>query len=157
MFIFERERAQGKGRERGRHRIQSRLQALSCQHRAQCRAQTHELKDHDRSPSQMLNWMSHPGARKVRFLLVFLYSPWHIRVWALKILLCPWSNTSHNQKHILSIFCLKLIVRNKPVSFWGLMSSPILLGWMQPSIPRESYSVQVFIGTRSYFQHINSL
>ena len=40
MFIFERwrktEHEQGRGRERGRHRIQSRLQSLSCQHRARC-------------------------------------------------------------------------------------------------------------------------
>ena len=33
----------GKGAERGRHRIQSRLQALRCQHRARRRARTHEL------------------------------------------------------------------------------------------------------------------
>ena len=35
MFIFEREtdREQGWGRERGRHKIRSRLQAPSCQHR----------------------------------------------------------------------------------------------------------------------------
>ncbi|XP_058569828.1 ralBP1-associated Eps domain-containing protein 2 isoform X6 [Neofelis nebulosa] len=34
LFIFEREHKQGMGRDRGRHRIRSRLQALSCQHRA---------------------------------------------------------------------------------------------------------------------------
>ena len=49
-------------RKRGRHRIQSRLQALSCQHRAWCRAQTHELWDHDLSWSWTLNRLSHPGA-----------------------------------------------------------------------------------------------
>ena len=45
MFIYflrEREREReckwGRDRERGRHRIQSRLQALSCQHTALCRA-----------------------------------------------------------------------------------------------------------------------
>ena len=51
-----------RGRERGRHRIQSRLQALSCQHRAQCRAWNHELWDHDLSWSQMFSGLSHPGA-----------------------------------------------------------------------------------------------
>ena len=49
------------GAERGRHRICSRLQALSSQHRAQCGAWTHELQDHDLSQSRTLNWLSHPG------------------------------------------------------------------------------------------------
>ena len=70
MFIFERERErereraheQGRGRERGRHRIWSRLQALSCQHRAQHGTRTQEPQDHDLSRSQMLHWLSHPGA-----------------------------------------------------------------------------------------------
>ena len=60
LFIFERERqsmSKG-GAERGRHRIQSRLQALSCQHRAWHRAQTHQPWDHNPT----LNWLSHPGA-----------------------------------------------------------------------------------------------
>ena len=39
----EGERMSRGGAERGRHRIQSRLQALGCQHRARCGAQTHEL------------------------------------------------------------------------------------------------------------------
>ena len=66
LFIIERQRdtecEQGRGRERGRHRIWSRLQALSCQHRAWCGARTHKLRDHDLSWSQKLNWLSHPGA-----------------------------------------------------------------------------------------------
>ena len=45
----------GWGRERGRQRIWSRLQAPSCQHRAWRRARTHELKDHDLSQSHTLN------------------------------------------------------------------------------------------------------
>ena len=67
-FIFERERERkrpqmGVGqRERGIHRIWSRFQALSCQHRAQCRPWTPMLRDHDLSRSQMLNRLSHPGA-----------------------------------------------------------------------------------------------
>ena len=52
----------GRGRERGKHRIWSGLQALSCQHRALCRAQTHKPRDHDLSWSQMLDRLSHPGA-----------------------------------------------------------------------------------------------
>ena len=49
-------------RERGRHRIQSRLQVLSCQHRAAHGAQTHEPRGHDLSQSWALNWLSHLGA-----------------------------------------------------------------------------------------------
>ena len=43
LFIFERERQTDRGRaERGRHRIQSRLQALRCQHRNPHGARTHK-------------------------------------------------------------------------------------------------------------------
>ena len=47
LFIFETEKRQGVSRggaerERGRHRIGSRLQALSCRHRARRGARTHE-------------------------------------------------------------------------------------------------------------------
>uniref|UniRef100_A0ABI7WRR9 Glycosyltransferase 2-like domain-containing protein n=1 Tax=Felis catus TaxID=9685 RepID=A0ABI7WRR9_FELCA len=35
------------GRERRRHRIGSRLPALSCQHRARRGARSHKLQDHD--------------------------------------------------------------------------------------------------------------
>ena len=58
MFIFERE-TEHKPWE---GRIWSRLQALSCQYRAQRGAWTHELQEHDLSSSQALNWLSHPGA-----------------------------------------------------------------------------------------------
>ena len=63
LFIFERETEckRGKGRERGRHRIQSRLQAMSCQHRAQRGARTHRPRDRDLSRSRMLHRLSHPG------------------------------------------------------------------------------------------------
>ena len=73
MFIFERERqsanAEGQ-RERGRHRIWSRLQALCWQCRAWLGAQTHELGDNDLSQSHMLNQLSLLGA------LIF-HSFWH--------------------------------------------------------------------------------
>ena len=66
LFIFETERDRawtGEGqRERGKHSIRSRLQALSCQHRAWHGTSTHELRNHDLSWRQMLNWLSHPGA-----------------------------------------------------------------------------------------------
>ena len=51
----------GRVTERGGHRIQSRLQAPSCQPRAQCGAQTHGLPDHDLSRSRTLSRLSHPG------------------------------------------------------------------------------------------------
>uniref|UniRef100_A0ABI7XZ20 Gastrin-releasing peptide n=1 Tax=Felis catus TaxID=9685 RepID=A0ABI7XZ20_FELCA len=54
--------------ERGRPRIRSRLQALSCQHRAQPEARTHEPSDHDLSRSWTLNRRSHPaGGLSSRF------------------------------------------------------------------------------------------
>ena len=66
LFLRERGREMeckwGRGRETGRHRIRSRLQALSCQDRVQCRAWTHEPRDHDLSWSRTLNCLSHPGA-----------------------------------------------------------------------------------------------
>ena len=82
-LVFERERERGRekerererkrdvgrrGRERGRHRIWSRLQALSCQYRAQHGAWTHEPWDHDLSWIQMLTCLSHPGAPRFTFL-----------------------------------------------------------------------------------------
>ena len=68
MFIYfwHREHEQARGRERGRHRIRSRLQALSCQHRARHEAQTHELWDHDLSWSQALNQLSCPGTPGIK-------------------------------------------------------------------------------------------
>ena len=59
----ERERVseQGwRGTERGRHSIQCRLQALSCQHRALCGWSNSRTQDHDLSQRCMLNWLSHP-------------------------------------------------------------------------------------------------
>ena len=60
MFIYfwGRDRAW----EGGRHRIRSRLWALSCQHTAWHGAWTLKLWDHDLSWSQPLNWLSPPGA-----------------------------------------------------------------------------------------------
>ena len=58
----ERRRVSGGGAERGRPRIRSRLQALSCQHTAWHGAWTHKPWDHDLSRSWMLNQLSYPGA-----------------------------------------------------------------------------------------------
>ena len=53
LFLRDREteREQGRNSETGRHRIQSRLQALSCQHRARPGARTHGPRGHDLSRS----------------------------------------------------------------------------------------------------------
>ena len=86
-FIFERESTRSQAgqrgkREKGRHRIRSKLQALSCQHRAQCRAWTHELQDHDLSQSRSLDQLSHPGTLSMWFLIS--------RSWV-QALHCVWS------------------------------------------------------------------
>ena len=87
LFLKEREteREQGRSRERGRHRIWSRLQALSCQARARCGARTHELWDHDLSLSRTLNQLSHPGAPCLHFFLIkkrkrTILNPWNCHV-----------------------------------------------------------------------------
>ena len=62
MFIhfWETDHEWERGREKARHRIWSRLQALSCQQRVQCGARSYESWDHDLSRSQTLNQLSHP-------------------------------------------------------------------------------------------------
>ena len=72
LFLRQRERQSmnGGGSERGRHRIRNRHQALSCQHRAGRGARTHGPRDHDRSQSQTLNWLSHPGAPQSTILIL---------------------------------------------------------------------------------------
>ena len=65
VYLFaegETEHERGTGRERGKPRIQSRLQALSHQHRARRGAQTHKPGDRDLSRSRTLHRRSHPGA-----------------------------------------------------------------------------------------------
>ena len=71
LFEGERQSVSRGGAERGAERIQSRLQALSCQHRVQCGARTHEPRDHDCSQSRTHKRLSHPG------------DPRHYRSWAL--------------------------------------------------------------------------
>ena len=62
LFFWESMSGVVGGRETGRHRMGSRLQAPSCQHRARRRAQTHGPRDRDLSRSRMLNRLNHPGA-----------------------------------------------------------------------------------------------
>ena len=61
FWEWERQSTSRGGAEREGDRIWSRLQALSCQHRAWCRAQTYGLRDHDLSWSRTLNRLSHAG------------------------------------------------------------------------------------------------
>ena len=76
LFLRDRERqsmSEGRAeRERVGHRIRSRLQALSCQHRARRGAQPHQRQDHNLSRSQTFNQLSHPGAPG--YILHMLYT-----------------------------------------------------------------------------------
>ena len=85
-------------RERDTHRIWNRLQSLSCQHRAQRGAPTHELWDHDLSQSWMLNRLSHPGSPGKFGLIMFC-------LWFL--CLCLWVGLAWNfslKKFFLNIY-----------------------------------------------------
>ena len=57
-------------RQRGRHRMGSRLQVLSYQHQTRWGARTHRLWDHDLSRSWPLNQLSHAGAPVLEFFLM---------------------------------------------------------------------------------------
>ena len=71
VYLFLRQREteheRGRVRERGRHRLWSRLQHPSCQHGVWCGAQTHKPWYHDLSWSWSLNRLSHPGAPELSF------------------------------------------------------------------------------------------
>ena len=74
IYFWEKDiqREWGRDRERGRHGIRSRLQALSCQHRAWHGARTHELWDHDLSRSWTLNQLTNLGAPSFKHFLYIL-------------------------------------------------------------------------------------
>ena len=61
----ETEHEWGRGRERGRHRIGNRLQALSCQHRAQRGARTQEHDIMTRAEVGCLIELSHPAPQSL--------------------------------------------------------------------------------------------
>ena len=115
LFLTEGETEckQGRGRERGRQRIWNRLQALSYQHRAWRRAQTHKLWYHGLSRSQMLNQLRHPGTREDHYfqslLVKFLSPPWegchNSKSWVYLTFITMYE---HKAKEIsrFSIFCL---------------------------------------------------
>ena len=58
-------------RERGRHRIRSRLQEPSCQRRARRWVWTYRLWDHDLSWSRLLNRLSNLGTPKIFLMFIF--------------------------------------------------------------------------------------
>ena len=72
IYLFSRDRAWARDRERRRNRIWSRLQAPRCPHRAWGGAQTHKLWDRDLSWSWMLNRLNCPRAPKVWKILLLL-------------------------------------------------------------------------------------
>ena len=85
VYLFLRDWA-GEGERERETQIRSRLQALSFQHRAQHGAQTHELRDHDLSRSQMLNWLSQtePSRCPGDFFLMFLFFKFIYLFWERK-------------------------------------------------------------------------
>ena len=64
----------GRDRERGRHRVRSRLHAPSCQHRARRGARTAAPGDHDLSQSRTLNRLSHPGAPHLSYFKKYFWT-----------------------------------------------------------------------------------
>ena len=123
--MWETECQQGRSRERGRHRIWSRLLALSCQHGARRGARTHELRDRDLSRSWTLNPLSHPGASgsvcsKLTSWSFKYCSPLllPISLWAICVDLKP----SQKLRHHLWYLCFSI-----PLSHQG--SKPITKLW----------------------------
>ena len=76
LRVRERQSTSRAGAERGRHRIGSRLQALSCQHRARHGARIHKVWDPDPSQSWSLNRLSHPGAPLLELLFKIFWGTW---------------------------------------------------------------------------------
>ena len=118
LLLKERDRmCMGEGqRERGRHKIQSRVQALSCQHRAQHGSWTHELWDHDLSWGQTLNRLSHPGVPELYILKEkFCQGPWVAQ--SVKHPLGSWYEAPHRGSvwSLLEIHSLFLCLSLPPV------------------------------------------
>ena len=76
LFLIQRatEHEQGRGRERGKHRIPSRPQAPNCHQRARSGSWTHGPWDHDLGRSRVPNRLSHPGApRNILFRMAGIW------------------------------------------------------------------------------------
>ena len=75
LFSFwERDSMSSGGAERGRHRIRSKLQDPSSQHRPWHGARIHEPRDYDLSRNRMLNQLSHQVPYKFSFYCCSHYS-----------------------------------------------------------------------------------
>ena len=135
LFLREREREhkQERGRERDTHRIWSRLQALSYQHRAQGRARTHEPWDQDLSQSQTLNCSTN-WATQVPLLVQIL----KVHDWKIIRALLP-------DDHFGKVIAIDLL---EDSSFgWGsFCTSLIPLGW--PLI-RSNSSSYILLKTKA--------
>ena len=75
LFLRQREtgHVQGTGREKGWHRIRSRLRALSCQHRTWRGARTHEPRDHYLSQVECVTHWATQVPRHFNFFHLFLH------------------------------------------------------------------------------------
>ena len=70
LYLREKEREGERERERERERENPRM--LHTANRSKCEAQTHEPRDHDLCQSQVFNQLSHPGAPKMKLLVIQL-------------------------------------------------------------------------------------
>ena len=75
IYSWEIETEQGRGKERRRHRIWSRLWAPSCQHRAWRGTRTQKPWGRDLSRSRTPNPLSHPGAPACSFFRLEIALP----------------------------------------------------------------------------------
>ena len=108
MFICSWERQTE--HEWGRDRLWSRLQALSCQHRAWRRTQTHELLDHDLSRSPTLNQLSHPVTPLIVVLIFNFLMTYNVE-YSLHMLLCHLYITLIYSEVSVKMFCSFFFIR----------------------------------------------
>ena len=136
------------GADRGRHRIWSGFQALSCQPRAGHGAQTHEPWDCDLSRSQTLNQLSHSGTPVIRFLITMTNPIWELAAFteSLHILHAFHMSLGTLAESALQLFwqyifylndkCITFQVHLKvdlQIHFWGLIV-PLSVGGGQKEI-----------------------
>ena len=116
MFTYfwkgERQSASGGEAKRGRHRIWSRLQFLSCQHRTWRRAQIHKPQDHDLSQVWTLNQLSHLYNSFI-YLVKFIPKYFIFSVVVNKIAFCisySWLASLIYRNKIVYIHCISCIL-----------------------------------------------